>query len=115
MADLRQQRRPAMKRRTKIEPAGASRPGAALDVIGIGFGPANLALALCLEEQPRSVDGRPMEGLFLERMPSYEWHPEMQLEGAETQVPFLKDLGTLRTPQRHFPFRDYLRLHARLP
>lgn len=103
-----------MKQRTEIEPAGASLPDAALDVIGIGFGPANLALAVCLEEQPRSIDGRPMQSLFLERMPTYEWHPEMQLEGAEIQVPFLKDLVTLRNPQSHFTFLNYLRLHGRL-
>jgi L-ornithine N5-oxygenase len=103
-----------MKQRTKIEPAGAGVPDAALDVIGIGFGPANLALAVCLEEQPRSIDGRPMQSLFLERMSTYEWHPEMQLEGAEIQVPFLKDLVTLRNPQSHFTFLNYLRLHGRL-
>lgn len=103
-----------MRRRTKIEPAGARPPGAPLDVIGIGFGPANLALALCLEEQPRSIDGRPLQSLFLELKPSYEWHPEMQLEGAEIQVPFLKDLVTLRNPQSHFTFLNYLRLHGRL-
>jgi len=103
-----------MKARTKIEPAGSPKPGAALDVIGIGFGPANLALALCLEEQPQSVDGRPMRTLFLESKPAYEWHPEMLLEGAEIQVPFLKDLVTLRNPQSHFTFLNYLRLHDRL-
>lgn len=103
-----------MKRRTKTAPAFLSRPGAALDVVGIGFGPANLALALCLEEQPPAIDRPPLQSLFLERQASYEWHPEMQLEGAEIQVPFLKDLVTLRNPQSRFTFLNYLRLHDRL-
>jgi L-ornithine N5-monooxygenase len=104
-----------MRERTRMTPARSRAPGAALDVIGIGLGPANLALALCLEEQPqRSFDGRPLQSLFLERKASYEWHPDMLLEGAEIQVPFLKDLVTLRNPQSHFTFLNYLRLHDRL-
>jgi len=97
-----------------MTPARSRGPRAALDVIGIGFGPANLALALCLEEQPPSVDGRPPQTLFLERKAAYEWHPDMLLEGAEIQVPFLKDLVTMRNPQSHFTFLNYLRLHGRL-
>ncbi len=103
-----------MKGRTRIESVSSRKPRAPLDVIGIGFGPANLALALCLEEQPQSIDGRTMQSLFLERKASYEWHPDMLLEGAEIQVPFLKDLVTLRNPQSHFTFLNYLRLHDRL-
>jgi L-ornithine N5-monooxygenase len=103
-----------MRERTRITPARSQGRRAALDVIGIGFGPANLALALCLEEQPSGIDGRPLQSLFLERKASYEWHPDMLLEGAEIQVPFLKDLVTLRNPQSHFTFLNYLRQHGRL-
>jgi L-ornithine N5-monooxygenase len=103
-----------MKRRTKIDGTPARRADAALDLIGIGFGPANLALALCLEEQPQSDGGRPMRRLFVERKESCEWHPDMLLPGAEIQVSFLKDLVTMRNPQSHFTFLNYLRLHGRL-
>src|SRR5260370_9801130 len=103
-----------MKGRTRIESVSSRKPRAPLDVIGTGFGPANLALGLCLEGQPQSIDGRTMQSLFLERKASYEWHPDMLLEGAEIQVPFLKDLVTLRNPQSHFTFLNYLRLHDRL-
>ena len=103
-----------MKQRTRIKPAQAHHPGTALDVVGIGFGPANLALALCLEEQPERLDGQPASSLFLERKARCEWHPDMLLEGAEVQVSFLKDLVTLRNPQSHFTFLNYLRLHDRL-
>jgi L-ornithine N5-oxygenase len=103
-----------MKQRTRIENLGGREPGAALDVVGIGFGPANLALALCLEEQPPAQQGGPPQSLFLERKPGYDWHPDMLLEGAEIQVPFLKDLVTLRNPQSHFTFLNYLRMQGRL-
>jgi len=107
-----------MRGRTRIEATGSRVPRAALDVIGIGFGPANLALAACLEEEPRSVDGsvdgRPLRSLFLERKASYEWHPDMLLEGAEIQVPFLKDLVSLRNPRSRFSFLNYLQEHDRL-
>jgi L-ornithine N5-oxygenase len=83
-----------------------------LDVLGIGFGPANLALALCLEEQP--AERRGPRSLFLERKPGYDWHPDMLLAGAEVQVTFLKDLVTMRNPQSRFTFLNYLRLHGRL-
>ncbi len=84
------------------------------DVLGVGFGPANLALLLCLHEQPAMPDGRQLRSLFLERKPDYDWHPDMLIDGASIQVSFLKDLVTLRNPCSHFSFLNYLRLHGRL-
>jgi L-ornithine N5-oxygenase len=104
----------ASKQRTKSNGASAPAAGAPLDVVGIGFGPANLALALCLEEEPETLDGRQLRSVFLERKPRYEWHPDMLLEGAEVQVSFLKDLVTLRNPTSHYSFLNYLALHGRL-
>ncbi|HTQ78484.1 MAG TPA: SidA/IucD/PvdA family monooxygenase, partial [Thermoanaerobaculia bacterium] len=86
-----------MKQRTRIEDANG-RSKAPLDVVGVGFGPANLALAVCLEEPP-TRSGQALQSLFLERKPAYAWHPDMLLEGAEIQVPFFKDLVTLRNPR----------------
>jgi L-ornithine N5-oxygenase len=109
-----------MTQATRIETADIHQAGTPLDVLGIGFGPANLALALCLEELPEPVGGRngqpgrPPRSLFLERKPTYDWHPDMLLEGAEIQVPFLKDLVTMRNPQSRFTFLNYLHLHGRL-
>jgi L-ornithine N5-oxygenase len=104
----------ASKERTRNNGGSASEKGGPVDVVGIGFGPANLALALCLKEEPETLDGRRLQSVFLERKPRYEWHPDMMLEGAEIQVPFLKDLVTLRNPTSHYSFLNYLQLHGRL-
>jgi L-ornithine N5-oxygenase len=103
-----------MTQRRRIEATDNSHPDAVLDVVGVGFGPANLSLALCLQEQPCTALGRPMRSLFLEQKSSYDWHPDMLLAGAEIQVPFFKDLVTLRNPQSRFTFLNYLHQHGRL-
>lgn len=80
------------------------------DVIGIGFGPSNLALAVALEEH-----GDPtFRVTFLERQPSFGWHTGMLLNGATMQVSFLKDLVTMRNPASDFSFVSYLFARSRL-
>ena len=71
------------------------------DVIGIGFGPANLALAIAMEEAAPEAQWR---RLFLEAKPSYAWHPGMLLEGSMLQVTVLKDLVTVENPRSRFTF-----------
>jgi L-ornithine N5-monooxygenase len=83
------------------------------DLVGIGFGPSNLALAACLQEC-RDDGAPPVSSLFLEAKPSYVWHPGMLLGGALVQLSFLKDLATLRNPQSRFTFLNYLRHRGRL-
>ncbi|HYL04597.1 MAG TPA: SidA/IucD/PvdA family monooxygenase [Thermoanaerobaculia bacterium] len=104
----------ASKQRTRNNGAATRAAGAAFDVVGIGFGPANLSLALGLKEEPEALGAAPLDHVFLERKPTYEWHPDMLLSGAEVQVPFLKDLVTLRNPTSRFTFLNYLQLHGRL-
>lgn len=79
------------------------------DLIGIGFGPSNIALAIALEEH-----GRPTEVLFIEKQPGFSWHADMLLEQAHMQIPFLKDLATLRNPTSRFTFINYLHEKQRL-
>lgn len=81
----------------------------AADVIGIGFGPSNLALAIALAEDAPEV--RP---LFLERSPRFSWHRGMMIPGASMQISFLKDLACLRNPQSDFTFLCYLQAQGRL-
>lgn len=79
------------------------------DLIGIGFGPSNLALAIALNEAQSPIDA-----LFLEAQPAFAWHPGMMLPGADMQVSFLKDLVSLRNPASGFSFLSYLHAKGRL-
>lgn len=76
-------------------------------MLGIGFGPSNLALAIALAE--RGVRGR-----FVDAQPRFGWHRDMLLPGTRMQIPFLKDLATLRNPQSAFTFVNYLNDRGRL-
>ncbi|MDC6169762.1 lysine N(6)-hydroxylase/L-ornithine N(5)-oxygenase family protein [Paucibacter sp. XJ19-41] len=82
------------------------------DLIGIGFGPSNLALAIALQE--RSKDSAPIDSLFIERQPSFAWHPNMLLDHTHMQISFLKDLVTLRNPASPYTFLAYLHARRRL-
>lgn len=84
------------------------------DIVGVGFGPANLALAAVIEEEADRLGSRPVDSLFLEAKPRYVWHPGMLIGGALVQLSFLKDLATLRNPQSRFTFLNYLRHKGRL-
>ncbi|MER7376213.1 lysine N(6)-hydroxylase/L-ornithine N(5)-oxygenase family protein [Streptomyces lanatus] len=79
------------------------------DVVGIGFGPSNLSLAIALEEGPEPVTAR-----FFERQPSLRWHQGMLMPSAKMQVSFLKDLATFRNPTSAFSFVAYLHDTGRL-
>lgn len=83
------------------------------DVIGIGFGPSNLALAIALQE--RAGTGQPlMDVAFLESKSEFSWHPDMLLEDTDMQVSFIKDLVSLRSPTSPFSFLNYLHSKGRL-
>ncbi|OII69369.1 L-lysine 6-monooxygenase [Streptomyces sp. CC77] len=81
-----------------------------VDVAGVGFGPANLALAIALQES-----GAPITMGFHERQASFGWHTGMLIEGATMQVSFLKDLATMRDPGSRYTFLAYLHAHGRMP
>jgi len=83
------------------------------DVIGVGFGPSNLALAIALEEQAETA-GRRANSLFLDRQTDYHWHGDTLVSQSELQISFLKDLVTLRNPTSRHSFVNYLQQHGRL-
>ncbi len=83
------------------------------DVLCIGCGPANLALAAAFHET-RHVRPRPLNIKVLEGKPAFSWHPSMQLPDSDCQVSFLKDLATLRNPRSEFTFINYLHETGRL-
>jgi len=85
------------------------------DVIGIGFGPANLALAIALaESNAQRLGADRVSALFLEKQADFGWHRGMLIPDATMQVSFLKDLVTPRNPTSDFSFVAYLHRHGRL-
>jgi L-ornithine N5-oxygenase len=93
---------------------GLARQAKVYDVVGVGFGPSNLALGVALEDAASELANRGLDWLFLERKTEHAWHPGMLLEGAQMQISFLKDLATLRDPQSRFTFLNYLKSQGRL-
>ncbi|MFG2351152.1 lysine N(6)-hydroxylase/L-ornithine N(5)-oxygenase family protein [Streptomyces phaeochromogenes] len=84
------------------------------DVVGIGFGPSNLSLAIALEEHGASGMKNEISSLFFERQSSFGWHRNMLLPSATMQISFLKDLATFRNPTSSFSFIAYLHASGRL-
>ncbi|MFJ8747183.1 lysine N(6)-hydroxylase/L-ornithine N(5)-oxygenase family protein [Embleya sp. NPDC127516] len=85
------------------------------DLIGVGFGPSNLALAVAIEEHnARTSSDHRVDALFLEKQPTFGWHRGMLVDGATMQVSFLKDLATMRNPTSDFSFVNYLHSIDRL-
>jgi len=82
------------------------------DLIGIGFGPSNIALAIALQERAQTHDALDM--LFLDKQADYRWHGNTLVTQSELQISFLKDLVTLRNPTSPYSFVNYLKQHGRL-
>ncbi|MCP9999684.1 MULTISPECIES: lysine N(6)-hydroxylase/L-ornithine N(5)-oxygenase family protein [Streptomyces] len=79
------------------------------DVIGIGFGPANLALAIALQEEDSGLDAH-----FLESRPGPSWQSAMMLPGSDIQNHPVRDLVSLRNPRSRYSFINYLFEQGRL-
>jgi L-ornithine N5-monooxygenase len=83
-----------------------------VELLAIGAGPANLALAVALEElaPPDYAE----HTLIVEQYEDVVWQRGMLLPWAQSQVSFLKDLVTLRNPCSEFSFLNYLHSQGRL-
>jgi L-ornithine N5-oxygenase len=77
-----------------------------VDVLLVGAGPANLALAVAIEES--GVQELADRTLIIEQYPDIKWQRNLLLPWARSQVSFLKDLVTLRNPRSRFSFLNYL-------
>lgn len=95
-------------------PFGGSPGQDVYDVIGVGFGPANLALGIALEEEAERPDGTDLRRLFLEARADQCWHPGMLLENSLIQITVLKDLILPVNPRSRFTFLNYLKERDRL-
>ena len=83
------------------------------DIVGIGVGPANLALIAALLDA-RDVGQQIPRAVFLERDARFGWHPGALLPGSRVQVPFTKDLATQRNPRSRYTFLNYLHEQGRI-
>lgn len=93
----------------------AEQPVAAYDIIGVGFGPSNLSLAVAVDEHNRrAMPDRAVSAVFFERQPRFGWHRDMLIDGTTVQISFLKDLVTMRDPTSEFSFLAYLFAKGRL-
>ncbi|MEU2734424.1 SidA/IucD/PvdA family monooxygenase [Streptomyces sp. NPDC007095] len=84
------------------------------DVVGVGFGPSNLSLAVAIQEHNSSTSDRPLTAAFFERQEAFGWHRNMLLPAATMQIPFLKDIATFRNPASRYSFVAYLHASGRL-
>lgn len=84
------------------------------DVLGIGFGPSNLALAIAIEESGTASASHPLRVRYFEKQARFGWHRGMLIDGATMQISFLKDLATMRNPTSSFSFLKYLHDKDRL-
>ncbi|GHE87395.1 lysine/ornithine N-monooxygenase [Streptomyces longispororuber] len=84
------------------------------DIVGIGFGPSNLSLAIALEEHQSNTSDQPVTSVFFERQAAFGWHRNMLLPQATMQISFLKDLATFRNPVSRYSFVSYLHASDRL-
>ncbi|QES55679.1 ornithine monooxygenase [Streptomyces venezuelae] len=80
-----------------------------VDVLGIGFGPANLSLAIALQEDLPQADA-----FFLEAARNPVWQGGLLLDGSNMQNHPNRDLVTLRNPRSHYSFVNYLFEQGRL-
>ncbi len=79
------------------------------DILGVGFGPANIALAIYLREINCDKTFH-----FLENKPSASWQEEMLLENSDIQNHPLRDLVTPRNPMSKYTFTNFLKENDRL-
>jgi L-ornithine N5-oxygenase len=83
------------------------------ELLGVGFGPANMSLGVLLEEE-MEAGGRDVHRLFLEAREEPCWYPGLLLENSQIQITVLKDMATVRDPRSRFTFLCYLQDKGRL-
>jgi L-ornithine N5-monooxygenase len=83
-----------------------------VELLAIGAGPSNLALAVAIEEL--APPDLAHNTLIVEAHENVAWQRGMLLPWTQSQVSFLKDLVTLRNPRSKFSFVNYLHSVGRL-
>ncbi|MEO6704201.1 MAG: SidA/IucD/PvdA family monooxygenase [Jatrophihabitantaceae bacterium] len=83
-----------------------------VELLAIGAGPSNLALAIAVEEL--APDEFAKNTVVIEQHEDIVWQRGMMLPWTQSQVSFLKDLVTMRNPRSSFSFVNYLHETGRL-
>jgi L-ornithine N5-oxygenase len=83
-----------------------------IETIGIGVGPANLALLTAILDHA-GASAQLENVVFLERAERFRWQHQRDSFG-RLQVPYLKDLATQRNPRSRYTFLNFLHEHNRL-
>lgn len=86
-------------------------PNQVFDVLGIGFGPSNVAIATAFEEM---LGENAISYCFVEKQKQFKWHGGMLLDGTRMQISCFKDLAMMRNPSSKFTFVNYLNEQGRL-
>ncbi|MCE3268551.1 MAG: lysine N6-hydroxylase/L-ornithine N5-oxygenase family protein [Burkholderiales bacterium] len=81
-----------------------------LDFIGIGFGPANIALAIQLQEN--NLEDK-LKYLFIDNNKDSLWQREMLISGTDIQNVPVRDLITPINPRSYYSFINYLHKNDR--
>ncbi|HYO15775.1 MAG TPA: SidA/IucD/PvdA family monooxygenase [Thermoanaerobaculia bacterium] len=85
------------------------------DLVGIGFGPAGIALAAAIEDWVEANGGeRPGEIRFFEKNSSSVWQSGLLLPGTDIRHHYFRDFATPRNPRSRFTFANYLSEKGRL-
>lgn len=82
-----------------------------VELLAVGAGPSNLALAVALEEL---APGLARGSLVIDRDQQVSWQRGMLLPEVLSNTTFLKDLVTMRNPRSKFSFLNYLHVTGRL-
>lgn len=86
-----------------------------LDLVGIGFGPAGVALAAAIddlgERQGIKFSNRVA---FFEKRSGPGWQTGLLFRNADIQHHYLRDLATPRDPRSRFTFINFLKEHDRI-
>lgn len=82
-----------------------------VELLAIGAGPSNLALAVALEELAPSLA---RDSLLIDRNQEISWQSSMLMPEVLSNTTFLKDLVTMRNPRSKFTFLNYLHSNGRL-
>ena len=83
-----------------------------VELLALGAGPSNLALAVALEEL--APDDLARNSLLIDRADAVVWQQGLLLPWVTSKLSFLKDLVTLRNPCSEFSLVNFLHASGRL-